>query len=161
MAYHKKTTRRKRRVGKVTHHRKRHRHMGAVSKHIIDGMQLFFGATIGVIVGELINDVQTIVPDNVIGWIYILLGGGVAILVDQPFVQGIGAGIAGNGALTEAQSLGFLKGIGRAPRMRKVAGYSNVAKIGNDPTSFPKPSAVGWSAKLTPLHTRGVYGQVV
>jgi hypothetical protein len=135
-------------------HRRKKR-MGALNS---DALMLLVGGIAGVVAGHVADTVFT-GESSYLAFGEIAGGGAIAYFPKQPFLKGIGIGIAGYGTMLALQTSGVMQGVMGAAGIdygmtyapaRKIAGYRDVPKVGD----FPKPVAVG---KVKPSIYAGIY----
>jgi hypothetical protein len=123
---------------------------GGVVKRLADTLIAKQSSTTGVSIAQ-----------NTVDVVQILGGGAVFYLVDQPFVRGLGLGLAGSAIYTKTANL-KLSGIGASPlvpfRPRpnlSGAGVTQTPSIaGANVYNFPKPAGVGNARRFAGSHMR-------
>lgn len=152
---------RKKKTKKTHHHKSGKRVRGASG---MDAIMTVIGAIVGGIGTTFANQKVTFLQNKWIGLVETALGGIMVWKVNNPFVKGLGSGIATAGAANAAKGFGLLAGVGANRSFRQatrpmVNGFRQVPKIGGNSAipgrAFPQPSTVG---RVNARTYAGVYG---
>ncbi len=137
---------------------RRRKKMGAVNS---DALMLLLGGVSGAVAAH-VGDVVFTGQSSYLSFGEIAGGGALAYFPKNPFLKGVGIGIAGYGAILALQTAGVIQGIANMTgidmatsygKQRQIAGYRDVPRVGD----FPKPSAVGRPQAMDKRLYAGVY----
>jgi hypothetical protein len=143
-------------------HRKKHkptkkRKVGALNS---DALMLLVGGIAGAVAAH-VGDVVFTGQSSYLAFGEIAGGGALAYFPKQPFVKGLGIGVAAYGSILALQTAGVIQGIANMAGVdmatsyntRRIAGYRDVPRVGD----FPKPSSVGRPQAMDRRLYAGVY----